>query len=331
MKLKTKRDVLEGLSAYVVSAGLAAALEAGLFWRLAEQPLDAEGVAEALNIPLKRCRYWLEILEDLGLVERTGAGYAPSDDGRAAILETYSRESWAYLAHDEMARLPGVAGLPQHIHEPGPTPTAPPNYVQRLRSDPAEARRFTRMLHELHQALAEHLAQALDLTGVRRLLDVGGGSGVVSLRLLRDHPQLTATVVDQENVCAAGREIAAEASLADRITYQAADFLRDELPGGFDLALHCDLGLCRDELFRREWAALNAGGQLALVEAFAPREHAAPAGRLFWTFSDSLADPEVEYPTLAAAQDQLRQAGFRSITVQPVPGSVRVVVRARKD
>jgi hypothetical protein len=48
---------------------------------------------------------------------------------------------------------------------------------------------------------------------------LGGGSGVVSLALLRQHPHLTSTAVGIENVCIAGREFAQENSLSDRITY----------------------------------------------------------------------------------------------------------------
>jgi SAM-dependent methyltransferase len=330
MKLNTKGDVLEGLSAYVVSATLATALQTGLFWRLAEQPLNAEGVAQALDIPLNRCRYWLAILQDLGLLEPAAAGYTPSAAARTAILNTYSRESWAYLADDEMARLPGVVDLVQHIHEPGPTQTAQPGYVERLASDPEEARRFTRMLYELHQPLADRLAETLDLTGVQRLLDVGGNSGVVSLALLRQHPQLTATVVDLENVCAAGREIASENALADRITYNAFDFLNDDLPAGFDLVMYCDVGIYREDLFRKLWAALNQGGRLVIVDGFAPTDHAPPSRRLFWTFEDSLANPETEYPTVTGLKTMLSRAGFQSIRGQSMPDSVRMLIEASK-
>lgn len=55
----------------------------------------------------------------------------------------------------------------------------------------------------------------LDMTGVNRLLDLGGGSGVVSLALLRQHPHLTSTAVGIEDVCIAGREIAQENSLSE--------------------------------------------------------------------------------------------------------------------
>jgi hypothetical protein len=74
--------------------------------------------------------------------------------------------------------------------------------------------------------------------------------------LLRRYPHLTAVVVDIANVCAAGREIATENSMEDRITYYAADFLRDELPSGFGMVLECDAGPYSEALFRR----ILAGG-----------------------------------------------------------------------
>ena len=71
--------------------------------------------------------------------------------------------------------------------------------------DPERARRFTRMLYELHHALADELAGCLDMSDVDRVMDLGGGSGVLSMALLRRNPHLTAMVVDVANVCAVGR------------------------------------------------------------------------------------------------------------------------------
>jgi 16S rRNA G1207 methylase RsmC len=59
----------------------------------------------------------------------------------------------------------------------------------------------------------------LDLRGVKSLLDLGGGSGDVSFVLLRKQHDLASVVVDVENVCRVGREIATENGLEKRITY----------------------------------------------------------------------------------------------------------------
>ncbi len=332
MKLATTDQVFDCLSAYVDSAALGTAIELGLFWLLAEQPLDAPGVAQTLNIPVRRCQYWLQLLHSMGLVEQVPAGYAPSTLARSAILDTYNQQSWALLAQEDREKFSSVCDLAVHIQEPGSVKSAQVqrSYVEKMASDPDRARRFTRMLYELHQPLANRLIELLDMTGVHRLLDLGGGSGVVSLALLREHPYLTSTVVDIENVCIAGREIAQDNSLSDRITYQAADFVHDELPGGYDMVLHCDIGLFQEALYRKLWAALNRGGRLVMVEHFAPAENVAHPARLYWTFLDSLADPDVTVMTVAKFQAQLTQVGFNLLPESTLLPNGRLVIQARK-
>ena len=127
--------------------------------------------------------------------------------------DAYSRDTWAFLAREARERFPAVRDLAVQISESG-TPweaqgLTPPDYVTLLLEQPGRAAQFTRMLHEIHLPLADQLAESLPMDGVERLLDVGGGSGVMSLALLRRHPRLQAVVLDIENVCAVGREIAA--------------------------------------------------------------------------------------------------------------------------
>jgi predicted O-methyltransferase YrrM len=333
VKPATKDDVFDLLSLYATSAALGAAMESGLFWQLEKKPMDAAGVAKALGIPVRRCQYWLQLLGSIGLVERVSEGYVPSSAARTAILDAYGQESWALLAQEARERFPAVQNLALHIHEHGSAWAAqgltPPHYFAQIVESPERARRFTRMLYEFHQSLADELANLLDMTGVHRLMDLGGGSGVVSLALLREHPQLTSVVVDTENVCVAGREIAAEHPAGDRISYHAADFLNQELPGQFDMVLQCDTGIYREALFRKLGACLNPGGRLVIVDQFAPAEGVAPASRLHWAFLISLEDPNSSFPTADGIQTQLTQAGFRLVSEGSLSGGWVVIEASR--
>lgn len=319
-KLNSREDVYELLSASTASAALGAAIETGLLWLLAEKPLNGSGVAQALNIPVKRCHYWLQYLHSLGILDETSRGYAPSPQVRTVILESLSMDSWKHLALDERERSAGVHDLALFISEPGSVweargLTRPRDYVEKMRGSPDRARDFTRMLYEVHQNLANELASSLDLSGVHRLMDIGGNSGVVSMALLRKYPGLTATVIDIENVCIAGREIAKEKSFSDRIAYYPAEFDQDAFPEGFDMAIKCDVYVFSVELFHKIWSSLNQGGRLVIVDHFSPAENVVPASRLEWTFLDSLEDPNISIPTLAQVRERLVQAGF-----QPLPG-----------
>lgn len=334
-KLTTPDDVRDLLTATSAAAALGAAIETGLLWRLADKPLNEAEAAQAVGIPLKRCGYWLQYLHFLGILEWTAQGYAPAAITRQAILDRWGQESWRHLALDERERSASVLNLGEMIRTPGSISRAqglpiPKNYVEKMRDNPARAREFTRMLYEVHQRLANELAEFLDLSGVRSLMDVGGNSGVVSLALLQKYPDLTATVVDIETVCAAGREIAKESSVADRITYRAADLLRDDLPQGFDLALKCDVFVFEQELFDKLWASLNEGGRLVLVDHFSPAENIAPLALLEWAFLDSLEDPDYSVPTIPQVQAKLTRAGFTLLPGAHTLSDRRIVIQAQK-
>ncbi|HEY71613.1 MAG TPA: methyltransferase [Anaerolineae bacterium] len=325
MRAETTEDIFELLDGYITSAAVGAAMELGLFWLLTEKPRSAMEVAQSLKVPLNRCQHWLKILCKLGLLEESGKGYIPSSTTRETILDVYSQDVWAYLAGEDRYKFPIVRDLALNISKPESPwelqDLTPPDYYKRLLEDPDEAERFTRALYEIHIPYAEQLANMLNTQGVKRLLDLGGGSGVVSFALLRKQPEMTSVVVDVEHVCRAGRKIAAENALEDRITYLAADYLQDELPSGFDLVTFCDAGPYREDLFRKIHGVLNPDGRLVIVEQFAPEATNAAPSHLLWSFMGSLETPleSIRFMTTDLVQTRLEQAGFRDIACTPVP------------
>jgi hypothetical protein len=79
--------------------------------------------------------------------------------------------------------------------------------------------------------------------------------------------------------------------LEKRITYLAADFLKDDLPTGFDMVMLCDVGSFSEALFRRIHAVLNRKGRLVIVDKFAPSKTSAPPSRVLSAFLASLQSP----------------------------------------
>jgi predicted O-methyltransferase YrrM len=325
MKPETTEDILELLDGCIVSAVLGAAMELGVFWLLADKPLPASGVAESLSIPLNRCHTWLQLLCRIGLIEEGAEGYVASLLARETILNAQSQHFWAFHAREDRKVSHLVRDLPLNIRRPIPAwealNQAPPDEYRQIREDARYAADFTRMLCEIHIALAEELANLLDLRGVQRLMDLGGGSGVVSFALLRKQPELTSVVVDVETVCQAGREIAAENGLAERIAYLAANFLQDDLPSDFDMVLLCDVGSFSDALLGKIHDALNVGGHLVVVDKFAPTKTTPPPSRLSGAFLNSLNHPEqpIDFTTAEMARARLQQAGFRDVSTTSVP------------
>jgi len=334
-KLTAIEDVYSLLHTRTASAALEAAITTGLLWMLAKKPMKGEEIVKTLNIPGKRGHYWLQYLQSFGVLETVPQGYVPSSVTRTAILDTNSQESWQHLVVDEQEKDGCVHGLSQLISAPGSLWTLqgleePINYVDRMRASAARAREFTRMLFEVHQDLANQVTEILDLTGIERMIDLGGNSGVISMALLRKYPALTSTVVDIENVCTAGREIAEEAGLSDRISYHPTEFDADEFPSDFDLVLQCDVGVYGMELLHKMHRSLKPGGRLIFVDHFSPAENLAPITRIEWTFLDSLHDPNFSFATLDEFKAQLTQAGFDILGEHQVLGGGLIVLQACK-
>ena len=327
MDIKTTQDVENLLRMYHASAAVGTALELGLFWLLAEEPLKTKDISLKYNIPYDRCKYWLALLRELGLLDYQGEKYALSSFARTAILEAYSLETWSFLAQEIREGYPTIFNLPINITHPTSVLEAqnvtPPNYITQMKNDVTRAERFTRMLYELHQSLGSRIAEKLDLTGVNRLMDLGGGSGVVSFALLAQNPNLKVVVVDIENVCTVGEDIASTTQVGDRISYHSADFVQDALPSGFDMVLECDVGIYTEELFRKVWNSLIKGGKFVIVtntnEQGAWVTHKESKPSFFWylsVFSESLKVPKFSLSSFDDVKTHLLNAGFHDILEQ---------------
>jgi SAM-dependent methyltransferase len=328
----TKEDIFGLLRGYINSAALGTALELGLFWLLDEEPLDTADVAQALGIQEIRCEHWLELLRGMSFLNMVSDKYVPSPDARNGILETLSRETWILLAQEARERLPAVNDLALHILKPISTWTSQgltaPDYVGQMKDDPERARRFTRMLYEIHQPLAEELASLLDMTGVNRLMDIGGGSGIMTFGLIKQHPHLTGVIVDIAHVCTAGREIAKENSMEERTTYLPADFVDDELPTGFDMILECDVGIYSESFFLKLRDSLNPGGRLVIVDELAQEGDTSLTSRKIqvgYSFMSSLSNLDFRLLTVTEVIGQLARAGFQEISESSTSDNMTII------
>jgi SAM-dependent methyltransferase len=326
-------DVDQLMGAYLPSAALHAALELGLFWRLLDGPQSADTIAEGLGIPPDRCEHWLALLAGLGLLDQEGDRYAVSAATMESIIEPNDQETWRMLAIEAREGYLAGVDLAQQISHPGSLWEAQgrmtPDYVRQMGEDLPRARRFTQMLYELHQPLAHELARTLDLSECRRLMDLGGGSGVISLELLRRYPLLSAVVVDIENVCISGREIADSLPEGERIEYLPLDFLSEELPSGFDVVIECDVGLHSEALYRNVRSSLTNGGFFVIVDKLPQAGQATTLTSLQEAFKSSLKDPAYQQQTVQDVYESLSQAGFRPVSAQSLSYGRWWMIRAR--
>lgn len=141
--------------------------------------------------------------------------------------------------------------------------------------DPVFARGFTDMMNCRGLSFGQALATSLtdELKSRRRVLDVGGGSGIYSTTMVAAHPHLKATVLEQPPVDALVRGEIAKHGLSDRVDVASGDFFKDAWPSDVDVVLLSNVLHDWDVpevtvLLQSAAKTLAPGGLLVIHEAF---------------------------------------------------------------
>jgi ubiquinone/menaquinone biosynthesis C-methylase UbiE len=165
---------------------------------------------------------------------------------------------------------------------------------------------------------APAVVEAVGAEGVRRMLDVGGGSGAYSIAFAEANPNLHADILDLSPVLAIARGHIKKAGLTKRIGTKPGDLRADSLGRGYDLVFIsaiCHM-LGPDEnldLFRRAYRALAPGGRVAVRDFVLNPAKTAPLGAALFSLNmlvgtaDGASYSEGEYTTW------LREAGFENV------------------
>jgi cyclopropane fatty-acyl-phospholipid synthase-like methyltransferase len=136
-----------------------------------------------------------------------------------------------------------------------------------IQHDRSCAEDFTRMMHDTKRSESRQLAKNLDLSGYSALLDVGGGSGIMAMELVRTHPNLRGCVQDFGPVCRAARKLIKAEGLSSRVKTYAADMTREIAPG-YDVIMFWDIGAIPPRSYKLAYRALPEGGMLLISGCF---------------------------------------------------------------
>lgn len=243
---------------------LQAAVKLDVCSAIGQESLSAEAVARRLKGNPRGIATLLDALSAMKLLGKDSGRYRNT----AASAALLGKESPRYLGHiimhhhhlayswlrlDEAVR----AGRP-------------------LRSDRAarteeEQETFLMGMFDLALPVAPRVAELLDLSQRRHLLDLGGGPGTFAIYFCLKNPELKATVYDLPSTRTYAQKTIERFGLGDRITFQAGNYLEDPITGSYDVAwlsqvLH-SAGMTECEhIISKAVAALEPGGTLLIHE-----------------------------------------------------------------
>jgi hypothetical protein len=246
---------------------IAVVSEYDIFTKLTErESTSAEQLAELLEIDGRAADVTLTYLVALGLLERNTDG--------AVRLANLARE---YLTAGVRVDLrhyigmvrdrPGCRDAVQVLKtgRPAPWESEGDDWLNRMStSDFADM--FTAGMNARGTHLSPALADAVRDVNPKRILDIGGSSGIYACQLVDALPETTAAVLDLPSVVDFSRSSIAARGKTDRVDVIAGDMF-GELPAGFDLHLYSNVwhdwnAESVAKLGAASFAALPSGGFL---------------------------------------------------------------------
>lgn len=233
-------DLWEVALGFMDAQALLSAEELGVFDVLDDGPRTAAEVAEAVGIPEDPAERLLIALCALEVLEKhPGERYGNGPEAAEKLVRGgpgYIGSMFHHVRdvlypaweHCTEALRSGHARWDLAFGEEG-VPTA------NLYEDPEGLRAFMEGMHAItYKAAAEFAERADALSGVERMVDVGGASGAFLIALAERFPQLRGTVFDLPAVEPIAEDFFRRNGMEDRLDFHAGSFWDDPLPEGAD-------------------------------------------------------------------------------------------------
>lgn len=147
--------------------------------------------------------------------------------------------------------------------------------------DETFANNFTAAMDCRGVYLGQALAKSVDLSSRKRLLDIGGGSGIYSCSLTTHFKNLQAAVFEKPPVDKVAQRAITNRGCTERVEVIAGDMFNEALPTGFDVHLISNVLHDWDvpevrKILRASASVLSPGGMLIIHDAFINAEKTGP-------------------------------------------------------
>ncbi len=235
-------------------------------------PKTVEELARRIKTDLRATEILLDAVTALGLLRKTGSKYHNAAPAKKFLVKESPWYQGDMLRHSD-ALSKNWSGLDEVVR------TGLPN-----RSGGRDYEVFIRAMHNNAVFRAKDVVSSIDLRGVKKALDLGGGPGTYSMELARRG--ISVTLFDLPDTISIAKKIV-KASKTGNIEFVSGDFHSDDIGRGYDLVFISQIfhSLAQDEclaLLKKAHAALNPGGRIAVHEFSLEKDRAHPVpGALF--------------------------------------------------
>ena len=289
-------------------------IELKVFNQLSE-PRSAEAVAEAIGSHPENTRLFLDGLAACDLVTKKDGTYRNTTTAQEFLVEgsqTFMGPMLTITAQTFFA----IDDLPKLVSE-GPPPPSP-------EADMSSGQIWTQYAAAMANAERAGIArQAPEIVSdmpefptLKKMLDLGGGPGLIGIAIVTAHPNMSGTIFDKPAMVRIAETAIKEYGLEDRMGVMGGDFIHDPIGEGYDLIWASSaLSLARDDidsLIAKIYDALSPGGVFVVLHEGLTHERTKPDAMVLSMMPLALTGQDMRFDQGFIADSMLR-VGFESV------------------
>jgi 3-hydroxy-5-methyl-1-naphthoate 3-O-methyltransferase len=200
----------------------------------------------------------------------------------------------------------------------------------------AQMQMFTHAMYGVSVIPAQALTKVINFSEHKKLMDIGGGSGVYAIEVVKGNPNMSATVIDLEPACNVANEYINKFHMQDKIRTQALDFFNQDLPKDCDVALLSHIIHFLDEekdkmLLRKIYDSLPERNGVVLISEWLLNDtKTGPITSALMSLTMIVDQPVGRNYSFAEVSKMLTDVGFTNIERRPLAGPAEVVIGYKK-
>ncbi len=312
--------IMKMASAFFESCVLFAASDLGLFAKLAELgEANAKALSNALKLDHRATRLILDACVGLELLEKSGEIYRNTSESMAflvpgspedlSIAIQYARDVYPSWGKVKELVINGKPVERPEIH---------------LGQDPERTRTFVLAMHYRALAIGRAPIPLLDLSGKKKILDIGGGPGTYSMLIAQANPEVECTVLDLPEVAKIADELIQEQGMSGRVKTLPGNYRVTPFPGGNDVVnffgvLHQESSESILKLMKKAYDSLNPGGILYVMDMMTDNTHTKPQFSALFALNMALNTDSGWVFSDAELRGWVEEAGFVNFSVRSLP------------
>lgn len=275
-KYQTIHEVTSLASGFMPAQILLTAVGLDLFTHLGRNKMSAGELAQKLQVNSQALEKLCNALTALGFLEKENNAYA-----NAAKYQIFLVKGEPYYVGDNLKHQIRLSQRWAKLHDVVRTGKPLPREKESGEQQKQHTREFTLAMANIGQLTASKVVEGLDLRGVKKMIDIGGGPGTYAIEFVRKNPEIQAVLFDLPAVTPIAGERLRRLNLADRISTKPGDYFSDDFGTDYDLAFLSNVihSLGQEEmvrLFRKISSALKPNGNLIVKDFFMNENRTGP-------------------------------------------------------